>query len=260
LKSSFASKYARSGKVLTKRLKAYLKDPNPENVRSLRIAIRRLHLSTELLPKKIRKTKTTQDFLTSLDGASSANAKVRDLDIILSKISTYKAQPSIEGRIGQIKETRESQLQAARRSTIALRNQQAPELREKDVSVSKLQKRLDKITKQLVIAMNGRLPMILKDSSDVKDLHLLRMDCRRLRYLTELFRSKKTAGLLSRLRSWQFQLGFIHDSDLTIDYLRNLGEAPEMQPILNDLVTQRMQSYEKFSSSAKPIPRVSLVP
>ena len=260
MKASFVTKYARTRKTLTKRLKAYVRDPNPENVRSLRIAMRRTRLSTELLPKKIRKGKATQDFLASLDGASRANAKVRDLDIVLSKISTYKAKMGIEERIAQIKATRDSQLQAARSLTIALRDEHVPNLREKDVSVSKLQKRLNKITNQLVTAINGRLPVILKDSTDVKDLHLLRMDCRRLRYLAELFRSKKTARLLSRLRSWQSQLGFIHDSDLTIDYLGNLGEAPETQQILNDLVTQRMQSYEKFSSIAKPISAVSLAP
>jgi len=33
-----------------------------------------------------------------------------------------------------------------------------------------------------------------------------------------------------------------------------------MQPILSDLVTQRMQSYEKFGSIAKPITPVSLLP
>jgi CHAD domain-containing protein len=260
LKASFASKYARTGKILTKRLKAYLKDSNPENVRSLRIAMRRIHLSTELLPKKIRKAKTTRDFLTLLDEASKANAKVRDLDIILSKISTYKPEAIIEARIARIRETRDSQLQAARRQTVALQRGPIPRVKEKELSVPKLQRRLDKITNELVSTINGRLPMVLKDSNDAKDLHLLRMDCRRLRYLAELFRSKKTARLLSKLRSWQSQLGFIHDSDLTIDYLRNLGEAPEMQPILSDLVTQRMQSYEKFSSMAKPISLVGLAP
>jgi CHAD domain-containing protein len=85
------------------------------------------------------------------------------------------------------------------------------------------------------------------------------MDCRRLRYLAELFRSKKTTRLLSRLRSWQDLLGFIHDSDLTIDYLRNIGEELEMQTILNDLVALRTQSYEKFGSIAKQISPVSLV-
>ena len=222
--------------------------------------MRRTRLSTELLPKKIRKAKATQDFLASLDGASKANAKVRDLDIVLSKTSTYKADASIGKRIAQIKVARDSQLQAARRLTNALRDGHMPDPREKDLTASKLQKRLDKITNQVVTSINSRLPMILKDSSDVKDLHLLRMDCRRLRYLAELFRSKNTARLLSRLRSLQSQLGFIHDSDLTIDYLRNLGEAPEIQPILNDLVTQRMKSYEKFSSIAKPISPVILAP
>jgi CHAD domain-containing protein len=260
LKASFAAKYARTRKILTKRLKAYLKDSNPENVRSLRIAMRRMNLSTELLPKKIRKAKTTRDFLASLDEASKANAKVRDLDIILSKISTYNPEVSIEERMARIKETRDSQLQAARRQTVALQKEPLPRLKEKELSVPKLQKRLNKTTNELISTINGRLPMVFKDSNDAKDLHLLRMDCRRLRYLAELFRSKKTARLLSRLRSWQSQLGFIHDSDLTIDYLRNLGEAPEMQLILNDLVTQRMQAYEKFSSIAKQIAPVNLVP
>lgn len=245
---------------MTKRLKAYLKDSNPESVRSLRIAMRRMHLSTELLPRKIRKAKTTQAFLTSLEAASRANAKVRDLDIILSKISTYKPEVSIEERIARIREARESQLQAARRQSVALQKIPIPRIKERDLSVPKLQKRLNKTTNELIATINGRLPMVLKDANDARDLHLLRMDCRRLRYLAELFRSKKTARVLSRLRSWQSQLGFIHDSDLTIDYLRNLGEAPEMQPILNDLVTQRLQAYEKFSSIAKQIAPVSLIP
>ncbi|OLD56181.1 hypothetical protein AUI46_01925 [archaeon 13_1_40CM_2_52_13] len=260
MKTSFAAKYRRTRKNLTKRLKAYLKVSNPENVRSLRIAMRRTSLSIELLPKKIRKAKATRTFLSSLDEASKANARVRDLDIILSKISTYKPDQSMEERISGIKETRESQLQAARQQTTVLQKEHIPRIREQDLSVPKLQKRLNKTTNQLIAAINGRLPMVLEDSNNVRDLHLLRIDCRRLRYLTELFRSKKTAKLLSRLRSWQSQLGFIHDSDLTIDYLRNLGEAPEMQPILSDLVTQRMQSYEKFGSITKQIPLVSLLP
>src|SRR5205823_12422497 len=197
--------------------------------------------------------KATRNFLNSIDEASEANAKVRDLDIILSKLSTYKPDLSMEERISGIKEMRESQLQPARRQTIALQKERAPRIREKDLSVPKLQKRLNKTTNQLIAAINGRLPIVLKDPNNVRDLHLLRIDCRRLRYLAELFRSKKTARLLSQLRSWQSQLGFIHDSDLTIDYLRNLGDAPEMQSILNDLVTKRRQSYEKFSSIAKQI-------
>jgi len=260
LKASFAAKYAKTRKILTKRIKAYLKDSNPENVRSLRIAMRRMRLSNGLLPKKMRKSKTAQTFLISLEEASRANAKVRDLDIILSKVSTYKPDLNIEERIAKITEARESQLQAARRQTIALKKEPVQRIKEKELSVTKLQKRLNETTSQLIATINARLPMVLKDPNDAKDLHLLRMDCRRLRYLAELFRSKKTTRLLSRLRSWQSLLGFIHDSDLTIDYLRNLGEAPEIQPILNDLVTQRMQNYEKFGSIAKQMSQVTLVP
>src|SRR5205807_7098467 len=94
-------------------------------------------------------------------------------------------------------------LPIARRRTIALQKERIPRMREKDLAGPKLQKRLNKITNQLIAAINGRLPMVLKDPNSVRDLHLLRIDCRRLRYLAELFRSKKTARLLSRLRSWQ---------------------------------------------------------
>src|SRR2546430_11096704 len=72
--------------------------------------MRRTSLCIELLPKKISKAKATRNFLNSLDEASEANAKVRDLDIILSKLSTYKPDLSMEERISGIKETRESQL------------------------------------------------------------------------------------------------------------------------------------------------------
>ncbi len=122
-----------------------------------------MSLCIELLPKKTRKARATRTFLTSLDEASEANAKVRDLDIVLSKLSTYKPDLSMEERILGIKETRESQLQAARRQTIALQNERVPRLREKDLSVPKLQKRLNKTTNQLIAAINGRLPIVLKD-------------------------------------------------------------------------------------------------
>jgi CHAD domain-containing protein len=259
LKASFPAKYARTRKLLAKRLKFYLKDSNPENVRSLRVAMRRMNLCIELLPKKMRNDKTTQALAASLDAASKANAKVRDLDIVISKISTYKPEVSVDNQISKIKETRDSQIQAARRQTLALQKQPIPKIREKNLSTPKLQKRLNKTTGQLVLAINSRLPLVLQDSNNFRDLHLLRMDCRRLRYLAELFGSKKTARLLSRLRSWQTILGFIHDTDLTVDYLRNLGEKPDMQTIMNDLVTQRTQSYEKFGTIAKQISPVSLV-
>src|SRR5438445_13232127 len=135
----------------------------------LRIAMRRTSLCIELFPKKIRKAKATRTFLTSLDEASEANAKVRDLDIILSKLSTYKPDLSMEERIPGIKETRESQLQAARRQTIALQQERAPRIREKDLSVPKLQKRLNKTTTQLIAEINGRLQIVLKQDNNVRD-------------------------------------------------------------------------------------------
>jgi len=259
LKTSFPAKYARTRKILAKKIKTYLQDSNPENVRSLRIAIRRMSLSIELLPKKMRKEKATRTFAASLDQASKANAELRDLDIVISKISAYRPEVSVDNQIAKIKETRESQLQAARRHTFTLQKQPIPKVGKKDLSNPKLQKRLNKTTNRLILAINTRLPLVIQDSSNARDLHLLRMDCRRLRYLADLFRSKKTARLLSRLRSWQDLLGFIHDSDLTIDYLRNLGGELEMRTILNDLVTLRTQSYEKFCSIARQISPVSLV-
>src|SRR2546428_3220096 len=111
--------------------------------------MRKTSLRIEPLPKKIRKTKANRTFLTSLDEASKANAKVRDLDIILSKLSTYKPDLSMEERISGIKETRESHLQPARRQTIALQKEHIPRLREKDLSGPKLQHRLNKITSHL---------------------------------------------------------------------------------------------------------------
>src|SRR5437879_12803582 len=97
--------------------------------------MRRTRLCIELLPKKIRKEKAARTFLTSLDERCKAKARVRDLDIILSKISTYKPDPSMEERISGIKETRESNLQAARRQTDRLQQKPIRGIRDKDLSV-----------------------------------------------------------------------------------------------------------------------------
>jgi len=85
--------------------------------------------------------------------------KVRDLDIILSKISTYSMDRTSKSGSRESRETRESQLQAARRQTIAHRKNGTQDKRE-GLSVPKLQKRLNKTTNQLIAAINGRLPIV----------------------------------------------------------------------------------------------------
>src|SRR5260370_9675974 len=124
-----------------------------------------MRLSIELLPKKMRKKKATQTFVASLDQAAKANAKVRDLDIVISKISAYKPEVSIDNQIAKIKETRESQLQAARRQTLALQKQLIPKVGEKDLSNPKLQEQLNKTTNHITLAVNSPLPLALQRSN-----------------------------------------------------------------------------------------------
>ena len=73
---------------------------------------------------------------------------------------------------------------------------------------------------------------LLSDESKAVELHSLRKEIKKMRYLTEL--ADKPAERLSFLAKWQDSLGAIHDLDVAIAYLKGVGGAsgktiPELQ-------------------------------
>ena len=250
---TFLEKYnARVDKV-EKRLQSYVENPDEDNVHDLRTATRRMVAALDALPKELRNEDKTQAFLGAFRKLSKQNTGIRDLDIIVSKISRREKDPAIERLSKNVLEARKTQVEHAHEFAREVQKETPPVLRKKDVSDQAIKKRLDKIVERLTSRINIRLPKVLSDPANVEELHLLRIDARRLRYVLEIIDGKKTSKLVKLLESWQDVLGPIHDNDVTIEYLRSSADSREVQILLNEEMNERKSHYRKFGSLAKEI-------
>ncbi len=249
----FLDKYTTRIEKLEKRLRSYLEDPNEEHVHDLRTAIRRMSAALDALPRDIRNEDKTQDFLSSFRKLAKQNTRVRDLDIILSKMEKHEKDPAIERLSKNMLEERKTQLDPALGQAREVEGATIPNLKKRDITGPIVERRLGKITERLRTRINSRLPKVLHDPTNVEELHLLRIDARKLRYALELMEGKKATKLVELLESWQDVLGPIHDDDVTIEYLRRSADSHEVQILLNEAMNDRKSNYRKFGSLAKEI-------
>ncbi len=261
-RDSFAKEYDKFARALTRRVKAYLRDPNAENVHRLRTATRRLQAAFALLPKTTRKQNKAQKAMARVKKLMKVNASVRDQDIILSKLSMYKQNPTFERLTGDLRKSRKSHLEQAKQ--LALSVQKNPGLRVKpgDLSDSVLQKRYNKAVRKLSSKITSELPQVREDPSKVDELHVVRRDCKQLRYVLEMSEFSRPPKPLVALRSWQDLLGTIRDHDVMIDYLRGLRKSAIIQVALNTEIENRNKNYRKFVevSRENPVSRLAAKP
>ncbi|HZY47895.1 MAG TPA: CHAD domain-containing protein [Candidatus Bathyarchaeia archaeon] len=231
---------------MTRRVKAYLRDPNAENVHRLRTATRRLQAAFVLLPKRIRRQNRAEKAMDRIKRLMKVNATVRDQDIILSKLSTYKQSSSYDRLIGDLRRSRKENLVNARDLALSVQRNPGPRVKPRDLSDSALQKRYGKVLRKLSSKITGELPLVREDQSKVDELHVVRRDCKQLRYVLEMSEFSRPPRSLVALRSWQDLLGTIRDDDVMIQYLRRVRRSPEVQLALNTETEKRSRSYQKF--------------
>lgn len=232
------------------RIAAYLKEQTPEHVHDLRTATRKLSANIDLLPKNVRGSKQTRKYSETIQKLISLNAKVRDLDIIISRATAKKNDPEFTKLAKDLENARRSALKPAVAFASLMREAKQPSIRGKDLSNADVRKRFTKITKRLISRISRRLPVVLEDASDKRELHRLREDSRILRYTVEIGKEKESPKILPILRSWQEVLGQIHDSDIVINYLQNEEKSPEARDLVRDELSQRNKNYEMFVSMA----------
>ena len=88
------------------------------------------------------------------------------------------------------------------------------------------------------------LRQVLKDEAKTEELHSLRKEAKKLRYLLEL--ADESPRGLSVLTAWQDSLGAIHDLDVAISYLGESRIAFEKDRALRELRRERHRRYLKF--------------
>jgi len=182
------------------------------------------------------------------------NASVRDQDIILSKLSMYKQNPTFERLIEDLRKSRKSHLEQAKELALSIQKNAGLRVKARDLSDSALEKRYNKVVRKLSSKITSDLPLVREDQSKVEELHVVRRDCKQLRYVLEMGEFSKPPKTLVALRSWQDLLGAIRDHDVMIAHLRELTKSPEIQSALNIETEGRNNSYRKFVEASRENP------
>jgi CHAD domain-containing protein len=120
---------------------------------------------------------------------------------------------------------------------------EAPDLDTSGIRRKQLSRRLRKRVSKHSRAASALLTEVLNDESKVDELHSLRKEVKKVRYLMEL--ADKSPARLSSLVKWQESLGAIHDLDVAASYLEGAEASSKRRAIL-ELRRARHSSYLKF--------------
>lgn len=247
---TYERKLKKARKILSKRIDAFLDNQDPDNVHDLRTASRRLLACIQILPGSLRKKARVRKFSARLEELIRRNAGARDVDIILSKVSSYSDSSLHRELLSRLTNQRLKNLKRGLRLALVVKNAKRGSLSLGSLSDEELQRRFEKVNRKLESKIRERLPIVLGDPAKKGELHQLREESRRLRYVLDIAETPETSGPMHLLRSWQDILGIIHDSDIMIAFLQREKLSPEVQDLLRVEVIERNANYEKFASMA----------
>jgi len=268
---TYLDKSERNVQRVSNKLDDYIKEPNEENIHDIRKAIRRLEASYRSLPsKKVRRKQVIREYAEYSKKLFSINSQIRDFDIIgekLSKVGNPDQQDKLESIKGSLLRQRRTKLKEAISFALELRKLRVPKLAKKiKISNNRSKKRFGKLIGKFGTRIERNLPIVVNDSEKVTELHELRKDCKKLRYLLELLPDSHSkdqtskmddyvSKLMGKLESVQDILGIIHDYDTIIAYLRRRKGTGTRSALLNSIILQlnqeRRDKYEQFVKFVK---------
>lgn len=270
----------RNIKRVYSKLDKYLENSTEENIHDIRTSLRRLEATYQSSPKKIRNKKKMKAFSDTGKHLFKINSKIRDLDIILQKLATEgkMTEEQLEPFEHSLTQEREHRLVEARKVALELKDIAVPDIYDKD----KISRKLEKKFRQKIAKAAGRLkaniekktPLVISDENKVVELHEVRKDTKKLRYLIELVLPKdedksdnstvknKTDGshkymnyeILEHLEKIQKMLGDIHDYDMVIDYLnQDTSKETFVSDALKNMIRIRKIKFKEFVDYTKPM-------
>lgn len=257
------------------RLDDYLADPNENNIHDIRTSIRRLESAFLACPKQMRKKKMSQ-FVKESKRLFKANSEIRDFDIILEKVSQ-------EGQMDELQiESFEKGIEKIRGQSLDKAVSIAHNLRKLDVPhiniynsgydleflQNKLMFQYNRVVLEYLLGIEKNIPIVINDSYRVEELHQVRKDSKKLRYLFELLLTERDKdkdnadksnenkinnysnnqniwNQIESLKKMQDMLGNIHDYDMTIAYLKRQGKRKIFVTEMN-ISNHRMNKYKEF--------------
>lgn len=272
----YLNKSERNIQRVNNKLDDYLKAPNEEHIHDIRTSIRRLRASYQSLPKSIRNKKKIKKFVAKSKELFSINSKVRDYDIIFEMLSEYmsskmapkheqqqlsQSSRAISNLLKSLETVRNRELTESKTLAVELRKLSVPKLGDNNINISKkkLKKRFNNVVGKLANTIEKNYPVVLSSSKRLIELHEMRKDCKKLRYLLELLPTDtdvknqdkdKVSQLIDELEKVQDMLGTIHDYDTTIAYIKKYVENHSKYRSLDNIVKyvyeDRRKKFEQF--------------
>ncbi|MDG6967542.1 MAG: CHAD domain-containing protein [Nitrososphaerota archaeon] len=225
--AEFVRSYRASLKAVSRDYARLIESPGEEEVHAARTATRRAEAHLALLPRRVRAGRACKELKERYRRVMKTTGEVRDMDIIGAKLSR---EPGGERALTELAAaTRKDAVRAARDAVASASKLDAPPLAASDAHPGRLLRRLEKVTARLSSEVDGLVPAVVEDPSDMKDLHRLRIDIKRLRYLAESVAPKGSAAAAD-LEVVQDALGSIHDWDVSIAYVKKLSPRSRLLP------------------------------
>ena len=255
----FVASSKRNVSRVNNRLDDYLKNSNEKNIHDIRTAVRRLESSYKALPQNMQKKNKIKQYVSKCKDLFRLNSKIRDYDIITKKIQQHEQHQNvdIENCKKRLASRREAKLREARALALEVRKMSVPKLNRDNISNKKLTKRYNKVVSRFANKILLNVPIVIADPEKLKELHEMRKDCKKLRYMLELLPVNNSSSkgnvsqLLQELEKMQDILGEIHDCDAVISYLKRQVKRPKLDEITNKIIEERSKKYEEFRAYFK---------
>ncbi len=206
----------------------------------------------------LRNVETNRPYQNMFNSAMHFLRLLAKLEILTLFMKSYEKYPSSIQRdsiIGNLKKIRKVKLKRAKTIAVPLKNTDvATLLDELGVTEKELQKRYDKIVSRWISIIESTFPAVLSNPLARKELHDIRITCKKLRYMLEILPDENTPAVQigGYLRKIQDSLGAIHDSDFTVSYLQSLPQSSKViQEIIGKENELRKQQFKRFLNYSK---------
>lgn len=243
-KATYQKEFQNDLSRVNSRLHSYLEQQSEDNVHDLRTALRRVETRSRILQKRLRK-KELGDYLSLSKRLLKSTTKIRDLDIIKDQLSQEHHLSNDDSLIKEINARRKKLVPKSKKLSRKLERSK-PEISSDDIKETKLHKKSQKLVSKLDRNITSLLPLVLKGPDRLEELHFLRMNCKKLRYILEATHSDPKR--IKTLVNWQNYLGKIHDYDVAVEYLSGVKSTPALVTIISETKKTRNVQYSGFAS------------
>ena len=238
---AFERGYGERTKALLDLAKGLPDRPTASDIHDLRVTARRIQVMRRLLPGAVRGSQSSRHFAMSLKSVLKATSQLRDLDTLIDTLGPHRR--SLPEELFDRLENQRSDAAAGAKIASSVLVEVPPPDFEDSVRGKKLSRRLRKGVRKHGREVSSLLTKVVRDESKVAELHSLRKEVKKLRYLCEL--ADEPPRELTVLAKWQDSLGVIHDIDVALEFVR--GSAVDFKGrAVGQLERSRHQSYAKF--------------